>query len=208
MTPRKVMARRSPAAPEFSELETNTALLENLRETTGGKSYADDEIDLKKAATSGEVFRPAGQVDKSKQPVWQWLLFLAGVLLFADVAVRRLSVDSEKTGAFAWRMWARVRGIPLPPDKPEVLERLQNRKAQTAATQALERAGQRFEATGSLGSAPAGADAAGPVPAPGVRPAISRPDAPAPEAPAGDYGEALLRAKRRGRGEDKDKPAP
>jgi hypothetical protein len=129
------------------------------------------------------------------------MLFLAGVLLFADVAVRRLSVDSEKTGAVARRMWARVRGIPLPPDKPEVLERLQNRKTQTAA--ALAR--QRFEATGNLGSAPAGADVA--EPAPGAPPAASRPDAPTAEPPAGDYGEALLRAKRRGRGEDKDKPA-
>jgi uncharacterized membrane protein len=195
-----------PYSPEFSELETNTTLLEKIREITGGKSYADDDADLTKAAAGGEVFRPAGQVDKSKQPVWQWMLFLAGILLFADVAVRRLSVDSEKAGAFAWRTWARVRGIPLPPDKPEVLERLQNRKAQTAAAQARGQAGQRFEATGDHGSAPAGADAAGPAPAPGARPAAAQPDAPAPEAPAGDYGEALLRAKRRGRGEDKDKP--
>jgi hypothetical protein len=97
-----------------------------------------------------------------------------------------------------------VRGIPLPPDKPEVLERLQNRKAQTAATLA----GRRFETTGNVGSPPAGADVTGPAPAPGARPAAGQPDAPAPEAPAGDYGEALLRAKRRGRGEDKDKDKP
>jgi len=193
-----------PYSPEFSELETNTALLEKIREITGGKSYADDDADLTKGAAGGKVFRPAGQVDKSKQPVWQWMLFLAGVLLFADVAVRRLSVDSQKAGDFAWRMWARVRGIPLPPDKPEVLERLQNRKAQTSATLARGRAGQRFEATGNHGSAPAGADAAGPAPTP----VASRPNAPTPEPPAGDFGEALLRAKRRGRGEDKDKPAP
>jgi hypothetical protein len=193
-----------PYSPEFSELETNTSLLEKIREITGGKSYADDDADLTKAAAGGEVFRPASQVDKSKQPVWQWMLFLAAVLLFADVAVRRLSVDPEKAGAFAWRTWARVRGIPLPPDKPEVLERLQNRKAQTAATLA----GRRFEATGNVGSPPAVADITGLAPTPGAQPAAGQPDGPAPEAPAGDYGEALLRAKRRGRGEDKNKPAP
>ncbi len=156
-----------PYSPEFSEQETNAPLLEKLAEITGGKSYADDEAALTKAAADGDLFRPAGVVDKSKQPVWQWLLFLAGVLLFFDVAVRRLSVDVHKAGDFAWRTWARVRGLPLPPDKPEVLERLQNRKAQAGAALARGGAGRRFEATGDLGPAPAGADATGPAPPPG-----------------------------------------
>jgi hypothetical protein len=197
-----------PYSPEFAEQETNAPLLERLREITGGNSYADDDTALAKVAAQGDVFRPAGQIDKGRQPIWQWMLWLAALLLLLDIAVRRLSVDAQKVGDFAWRSWARVRGIPLPPDKPEVLERLSNRRAPTGQGIARERAARRFEATGEYGPAPAGADVVGQPPTPGARPA-ARPESPAPEGPEPDAGsalEALRRAKRRARGEDTDNP--
>ena len=198
-----------PYSPEFSEPETNAALLEKLRDITSGQSYEDADDALAKAAAEGVVFRPAGQVNRSMQPIWQWLLILAALLLFLDVAVRRVSIDVPKARDLAWRTWLRLRGMPLPPDEPDVLERLQGRKAQTAAAMDRTRAARRFEATGRYGPAPAGADATGPQPAPGGRPAASRPDSPAPEGPEpapADALEALRRAKRRARGEDPDKP--
>ncbi len=163
-----------PYSPEFSEPETNAPLLERLRAITGGASYADTDEALAKAAADGVVFRPAGQMDRSLQPAWQWLLLLAALLLFLDVAVRRVSLDVPKAREAAWRTWARLRGIPLPPDNPEVLERLQGRKARTAAALDRGRAARRFEATGAHGPAPAGADATDPPPAPGGKPAAPR----------------------------------
>jgi Mg-chelatase subunit ChlD len=197
-----------PYSPEFAEEETNAPLLEKLREITGGRSYADDDDALAKAAAQGDLFRPANPVNPSKQPVWQWMLVVAAVLLFLDVAVRRVSVDVEKVREFTWRSWARLRGIALPPEQPEVLERLQNRKAAVGAALDRTRATRRFEATGDYGPAPAGAHEAAAPPAPSTRPA-ARPDSPSPEGPEptpGDAIEALRRAKRRARGEDKDKP--
>ncbi len=195
-----------PYSPEFSEPETNAALLEKLRDLTGGQSYDDTDEALAKSAADGVVFRPAGQVNRSMQPIWQWLLITAAVLLFLDIAVRRVSIDVQKVREQTWRTWARLRGIPLPPDQPEVL---QGRRAQPTAPMDRGRAGRRFEATGRHGPAPAGADATGPPLTPGARPAAS-PDSPAAEAPEpapADALEALRRARRRARGEDPDKPS-
>src|SRR5262249_7559559 len=82
-----------PYSPEYSDLETNTALLEKLRAMTDGLTYADDDRALAEAAASGEAFRKAPAFSKNVQPVWQWLLFLAGALLLFDVAARRIAVE-------------------------------------------------------------------------------------------------------------------
>ena len=89
-----------PYSREFSEPETNTPLLEKLRDLTGGASYDDTDAALKTAAESGTVFRPVtalpGESNEGMQPIWQWLLLIAAALLFLDVAVRRVSVDWQK----------------------------------------------------------------------------------------------------------------
>src|SRR5207253_3168962 len=46
-----------PYSPEFADMESNTALLEKLRDMTGGRSIADDPARLGEAAQGGEVFR-------------------------------------------------------------------------------------------------------------------------------------------------------
>src|SRR5262249_41869178 len=48
-----------PYSPEFSDLESNTALLERLRSMTDGKSYQDDAVALSTVARDGDsyVFR-------------------------------------------------------------------------------------------------------------------------------------------------------
>src|SRR6202022_1442096 len=61
-----------PYSPEFADLESNTALLERLREMTGGKSYADADTALAATAREGEVFRPGPTLLKSLQPIWYW----------------------------------------------------------------------------------------------------------------------------------------
>ena len=76
---------------------------------------------------------------QSLQPIWYWLVLLAGVLLFFDVAVRRIAIEpgrgvgrgGERTGtSCAARRTAAVA-------TPEFLERLKSRKAQVG--ESLER---------------------------------------------------------------------
>jgi hypothetical protein len=186
-----------PYSPEFSELESNTALLERLRELTGGRSYADDAVALAEAANSGEVFRPAPARLKSMQSFWHWLVFWSCLLLLCDVAVRRLAIDPEGVAGVAARAWARLRGQPLPPPREEFHDRLQSRKAAVGAE--LARAGRRFEgAPGGL--APSVADPTAPLPP--TRPAAGpAPPAqgvpPQPEPEAGDFVGRLQKAKKK-----------
>src|SRR5262249_46166165 len=89
-----------PDSPEFADLEPNVELLNRLKDLTGGKSYADTEAELEQAAAAGDVFRPGLPRFKNLQPIWYWLVFLAGCLMFFDVAVRRIAISpSEVAGA-------------------------------------------------------------------------------------------------------------
>jgi Mg-chelatase subunit ChlD len=181
-----------PYSPEFAELESNTALLQRLREQTSGQAYADDDVLLAEAARSGAVFRPAPDRFRSLLPVWHWLLFWACLLLLCDVAVRRLAIDWPALAARAEVIWARLRGQPVLLPAAEPLERLQNRPVSG-------RAGQRFQGGPAPAGAPPSADTSTAAPPPGraetgETPAL-RPDAPASEE-AGDYASRLLRAKR------------
>jgi uncharacterized membrane protein len=187
-----------PYSPEFADLESNPALLEKLRALTGGRAFADDDAALDEAARSGQVFRPGLPRSRSLQPVWYWLVLLAGFVLFLDVAVRRIAVDPREMSAAARHVWDRLRGRPVEAAAtPEFLERLQSRKAQLAESIDRARAARRFDGEGPA-VAPPGADT-GPPAAP--RPPARRPPQPqvAPdlEPEAADYASRLLRAKRR-----------
>jgi hypothetical protein len=182
-----------PYSPEYSDLEANTALLERLREATGGRAYEDDEGSLAEAARSGAVFRPAPERVKSMLPLWHWLLALACGLLLCDVAVRRLAVDIGQVAAKAEVVWARLRGQPVPPPLGDFLDRLQARKAQVGEGLAGSRGAQRYEAGPVAGGPPAGT--AGPPSQPPPSPA--QPPGPPAEPEAGDFADRLLKAKKR-----------
>jgi hypothetical protein len=185
-----------PYSPEFADLETNTALLERVRELTDGRAYVDDDQALAEAARSGDLFRPSPGRVKSLLPLWYWLLSLTCVLLFFDVATRRLAVDVRQAATVAQNAWARLRGLPVAePSREAYVERLQTRPAQAGT-----RAAQRFEGGWVVGGAPLGADATAPPrpPAPGARPAAQAPEAaPQLEPEAGDFAGRLLKAKKK-----------
>src|SRR5262249_57793285 len=103
-----------PYSPEFSDMEPNTALMEEVRELTGGRSYSDDEGELLRVARSGEVFRPGLALTKSLQPIWFWLVFVSCVLLLFDVAVRRIAIDPVQVMAVTQHVWDRIRGTAAP----------------------------------------------------------------------------------------------
>jgi hypothetical protein len=186
-----------PYSPEYSDLEANVALLERLRETTGGEAYEDDEVSLAEAAKSGTPFRQAPQRIKSMLPLWHWLLALACVLLLCDVAVRRLAVEPAQVAAKAREIWARLRGRPVAePAREEYMERLQARKSEVGATLAEGRSGRRYEGTPRV-AAPPVADTSAPF-SPAVPPqSAAQPPAGQPEPEAGDFASRLLKAKKR-----------
>jgi Mg-chelatase subunit ChlD/uncharacterized membrane protein len=197
-----------PYSPEYSDLETNTSLLERLRSLTDGQSYADDAKSLEEAAADGEAFRKAPAFSKNLQPVWQWLLFLTGALLLFDVATRRISLEFGAVVAAAVATWERLRGRNAAADRvPEYIDRLKARKAQVGeALGQGKKAARRFEGGESPAAPPPpGADEAAPKPAAAPRPAAPRPRPAAEGGQEGDYLSRLKKAKKRAM-EERDKP--
>jgi uncharacterized membrane protein len=194
-----------PYSPEFADTESNTALLERMRELTDGQRYDDNDAALVEAARAGTAFRRGPDQVKSQLPLWHWLLLVAGVLLFFDVAVRRIALDPVKVRETATRAWARLRGRSLAaPQAEEFFERLRSRKTVVGEGFTRPTAERRFEAPEGTAAAPTGADAsAAPAPPP-PRPASPPPRvAPHAEAPAEDLMSRLQKAKKKAMDERK-----
>jgi uncharacterized membrane protein len=196
-----------PYSPEFAEMESNIALLDRLREITGGKTIPEEEAALSLVARSGDIFRALPRSAHSLQSIWPWLVVLAGICLFFDVAVRRITVDPRKLASVAQETWERLRGRAPAEKIPEFLERLKSRKAQVGEAFDRGKAARRFDGEEVAAAAPRGAHE---LPSAPARP-LGRPEAPARSEPekkkeAGDFASRLLRAKRRAMEErDKDK---
>jgi uncharacterized membrane protein len=195
-----------PYSPEFAEMEANPALLERLSNMTGGRFYTDDSQTLEQLARSAEVFRASPAQSKNLQTIWHWLLVLAGLGLFFDVAVRRIAIDPAMAADAVTAQWERLRGARAAASEQKYLERLKSRKEQVAGSLEKEKAAKRFEGSGMPIAPPPTAEATG-VPPPRPQPAPKpRPQA-APEAEKGDYASRLLKAKKRAM-EDRDKDKP
>jgi uncharacterized membrane protein len=208
-----------PYSPEFADMESNVPLLKKLAEITGGQVFlakprqtvgdkafpdyatiAEGTPEMLTAADSGAIFRRTGLPPaRSLQPVWFWLLFFTGTLLFFDVAVRRIAVQPAEVAGAAQKVWQRLRGRASAAESaPQFLERLKSRKAQVSEALDKARAGRRFEAeeAASLAASPqAGEAPVASLQQPTVRPApktkIEK------EQEAEDYASRLLRAKKR-----------
>jgi hypothetical protein len=188
-----------PYSPEFTDLESNTPLLEEIARMTGGKEYVDDSDLLTEEAKKGSVFRSPVERSRFSLPFHYWLLLLAATLLLLDVAVRRLAFSPEETAAQAKYVWARLRGFPVPPPvQREAVLRLRARPG--VLTTAGDRGTRRFEG-GPAYALPGGIDATDPTrPLTPPRPAAVRAEelGPQPEAPAQAGGlENLMEAKKR-----------
>jgi uncharacterized membrane protein len=197
-----------PYSPEYADLESNTALLEKLRALTDGETYADTDDALRDAAADGDVFRKAPAFSRTLQPIWPWLLFATAVLLFFDVATRRIALEFGAVTSAAVATWDRLRGRNAAADRePEYIDRLKARKAQVGESIGQgKKAARRFDAgEGTTAAAPPpGADEAKPAPQAAPRPAPQRPKQPAGGQEGGDYLSRLKKAKKRAM-EDRDK---
>jgi uncharacterized membrane protein len=191
-----------PYALEFADMETNSPLLERLREITGGKTFADNDRVLADAARAGDVFRRGAVASPTLLPVWHWLLFLSALTLLGDVAVRRIAVEPNEAIAWARRSWERLRGQATVTSAPaEFIERLKSRKAQIDESLERERAERRFD----VANAPAAAPPSSAV-TPSTEPAAATPPAHEPkpglapdkaQPPPEDYASRLLKAKKK-----------
>jgi uncharacterized membrane protein/Mg-chelatase subunit ChlD len=125
-----------PYSPEFADMGANTDLLDRLRELTDGKSYAEGTLPL--VAKNGDVYRKMPMLYQSLQPLWYWLVLLAGLGLVLEVAVRRIAVDPAKLAVGARQIWGSLRGRrEQAAQTPQFLDRLKNRKDQVG--QAIEK---------------------------------------------------------------------
>jgi uncharacterized membrane protein len=195
-----------PYSPEYAEMESNPTLLDKLRALADGNTYPEDEISLRRAAYSGEVFRPVPVSQPSLQPLWPWLVLLTALCLVLDVAVRRIALEPRLAWDKSVALWLRLRRQAVT-QAPAFLERLQSRKAQVDEALEKQKAARRFEA-GETPAAPvqtaADVGSAAPPPAAKAPPPTVAP--PKEEEPA-DYAARLLRAKKRSI-EEREKKKP
>jgi uncharacterized membrane protein len=196
-----------PYSPEFAEMESNTGLLTKIAELTGGQVYRETDESLRRAGRSGEVFRPMPLSHSSMQTLWPWFVFLAGLCLLCDIAVRRIAIDPSIAWAHATVMWERLRGRAVVDSGAEVLERLKSRKLQIGEAMSREKATRRFEAEEGATTAPVAAASATAAPE-RPKPVAPRP-APKKEE-VEDYATRLMKAKKRAleEREKKDKQEP
>ncbi len=201
-------------------MESNAPLMKKLAEMTGGREFLEkprQRIDgqvypdyatvpdgtktLSEAASSGLVFRREGLPPaKSFQPIWYWLLVMAGVLLLFDVAIRRIAINPAEVAVAAQKGWQKLRGQSVRADEtPQFLERLKSRKAQISETIGKEKATRRFEGEPVLtGATLRGADEGPTAPSrPTARPTPQPRIAPEKEHEAADYASRLMKAKKR-----------
>ena len=224
--------------PEYRDLKTNTFVLTRLAERTRGKLLTD----------AGQVFSRNRQPARVPVEIWPALLLIALLLFPLDVALRRVMIEPAEV--LSW-LGERARALRLrrksahAPARQQTLGRLLDRKATvvTRRPDSAQPAGREAQPVGepaqasavpapgavpahplASASAPPGAGASAPDPAPAqpaagetpprVAPAPSpapsssgaprtppRPAGPEPDDPNLSPTERLLRAKRRARGE-------
>jgi hypothetical protein len=200
-----------PYSPEFADLESNTALMERLRDMTGGKTLSEDL--LGKAANTSDpeannvrnelaqaVFRQGLPQFRNLQPIWFWLVFFAGVGLFFDVAVRRIAIQPAEAFSAAERVWSKLRGrAAVAAQTPQFIDRLKSRKAQVSEALEQLRAARRFEGGDRSVSVPSGAEeaeSAAPL-SRAPRPVPQQRIGPEAQKEATDYASRLLKAKKK-----------
>ncbi|MBM3212529.1 VWA domain-containing protein, partial [Candidatus Poribacteria bacterium] len=76
----------TPYSPEFSKLEADYSILENLALETGGVFKPSPE----------EVMQHNKQGIKEMRDIWQWLVITSIPLFFLDIIIRRITISKEQ----------------------------------------------------------------------------------------------------------------
>lgn len=193
-----------PYSPEYSQVQGETGLLDRVRDITGGNRYEDNAKQLEEIARSGVLFRPVPLTHQSHQPLWSWLVLLAGFALVSEVAVRRIAIDPNLVAEKLKLVWHKLRGQAIEDAAPAFLERLKAKKAEVSEGLERKQAARRFEgdAFGPDSKVPSATEPAG---ASEPRKTASTPQvSPEAETDPTDFASRLLRAKRKAM-EERDK---
>lgn len=180
-----------PYSPEFAVVEDNSGLLEQIAQITGGRMI--EEKDL----AGADLFKKEGPGERRMQPVWHWLLLAAAVLLFLDVAVRRIAIDPLEVAGYWRSAWARFRGQGrLEGESQSYFDRLRSRKevAQASFEQAKADGVAQARFVPYADVKPVSAE---PPPTSAAPP--PRPPAEAPPASGDDFAARLMKAKKKAR---------
>lgn len=175
---------------EYRDLESNRDLLLNIASITGGQV-----VDFNKA-DQHDYFRRDQPPTEHPQPAWPLLLLAALVLLFIDVANRRIAISPADI-AEKYRRW-RSR-TPAPVQSIATMERLRGKKSEVGED--IERSRQRFEPTTpptATESRRSSEPTAPSIPsAPTQPPPTMTPKPPAENPEDASYTSRLLRAKKK-----------
>jgi uncharacterized membrane protein/Mg-chelatase subunit ChlD len=195
-----------PYSPEFRQRETDENLLRTLAGMAPRGAPPGAWIEPP-PGTPGEQlaaflrfnsFRHDLPPATSAQPAWHLVVWLGGLLFFADVFVRRVHVDFRFVGRGLARLRDFVlRRAPAPPPA-EHLARLRSRKAEVTTALEQRRTAARFEPTRDV---PADADTLAELLR--QQPVVSTPQPPTPslepEQERDTYTARLLKAKQEAR---------
>ena len=184
-------------SPEYADLESNTALLRNLSRITGGKVFSEDFDELMSLGRSGEFYRPAPETIRGLQPLWFWLVFVAGLAMLLDVAARRIAIEPAEVRLLMGKLWQRLRHGSTAEGEPEYLARLRQRKEASEEAMERERSERRFEPTSAPAAAPPPGASAPPPPAAAPPKPAETPKPPEPAGEEEDYFTKLRKAKKR-----------
>jgi uncharacterized membrane protein len=97
-------------------------------------------------ATLVDRFREGLQRALSLTDLWQWMLYVGAVLLFADVLVRRVAIEPSAVTSYLSKYW-RKSAKPEDEERQRNLEVLRSRKAVVGQELEGQRASSRFEIT-------------------------------------------------------------
>ena len=191
-----------PYSPEFADMESNVALLNRIRDLTGGVTYSEEELGAlvqpspskARQELAEQVFRAGLPQFRELQPIWYWLVLAAAIGLFFDVAIRRIALQPSEAAVAATRLWNRFRHRAAPAEaSPKFIDRLQSIKQQVGASIEQQRAARRFEGDETAPAPPIPGMETAPAPPPPARPSAARP----PQEDGGDYASRLMKAKKK-----------
>jgi len=185
-----------PYPPEFKSVKHNAALLERVRQRTGGRLLSGSNPAMLDLFDRGDL-----EVPTSPRAVWDLLAIIAAAMFVLDVAVRRIAVDRKAIAALAARTVGRRPEVGT--DTVAAWKRVAQRRdrSETSVTARYEASEADRQQAIDVRQETAGAPGVG-RPQKQVRETVE----PEPPQDKGDYTSRLLAAKRRARNQAQQRP--
>ena len=185
-----------PYPPEFKSVKHNAALLERVRQRTGGRLLSGSNPAMLDLFDRGDL-----EVPTSPRAVWDLLAIIAAAMFVLDVAARRIAVDRKAIAALAARTVGRRPEVGT--DTGAAWKRVAQRRdrSETSVTARYEASEADRQQAIDVRQETAGAPGVG-RPQKQVRETVE----PEPPRDEGDYTSRLLAAKRRARNQAQQRP--